>query len=54
MLETLSNLKNNKLRKTGGAGASGGAEALDRMSKFLAGLARRRSSASLLLAWFTA
>ncbi|OJT11465.1 Suppressor of glycerol defect protein 1 [Trametes pubescens] len=40
MIETLSNLKNNKVKKA--AGQSAGNEAVDRMKKFLSGLSKKR------------
>ena len=44
MVETLTNLKNNKLKKVAGGGASGsaGSEAVERMKKFLSGLSKRK------------
>ena len=40
MVETLSNLKNNKIKKA--AGQTAGTEAVDRMKKFLSGLSKKR------------
>lgn len=40
MIETLSNLKNNKVKKA--AGQLAGNEAVDRMKKFLSGLSKKR------------
>ncbi|OCH94379.1 hypothetical protein OBBRIDRAFT_789292 [Obba rivulosa] len=40
MVETLSNLKNNKIKKN--AGQSAGGEAVERMKKFLSGLSKKR------------
>ena len=40
MVETLSNLKNNKARKDSGGG--GGGDAVERMKKFLSGLSKKR------------
>jgi nucleolar MIF4G domain-containing protein 1 len=45
MLETLISLKNNKLKKTGNAGQTGGNEAVERMKKFLNGLEKKRHGA---------
>jgi nucleolar MIF4G domain-containing protein 1 len=42
MLETLINLKNNKLKKAGNAGQTGGTEAVERMKKFLSGLSKKK------------
>jgi len=44
MLETLTNLKNNKLKKAvvGGAGGTGGPEAVERLKKFLSGMSKKR------------
>lgn len=39
MLETLTNLKNNKTKKSGSVP---GADAVDRMKKFLSGLSKKR------------
>ncbi|TRM64275.1 hypothetical protein BD626DRAFT_400795 [Schizophyllum amplum] len=41
MIETLSNLKNNKVKK-GQQGQTGGGEAVERMKKFLSGLTKKR------------
>jgi nucleolar MIF4G domain-containing protein 1 len=46
MLETLVNLKNNRLKKTGNAGQTGGNEAVERMKKFLTGLEKKRHGSS--------
>ena len=40
MVETLSNLKNNKIKKA--AGQMAGGEAVERMKKFLSGLTKKR------------
>ena len=40
MVETLSNLKNNKIKKA--AGQTAGTEAVERMKKFLSGLSKKR------------
>ena len=40
MVETLTNLKNNKVKKA--AGQTAGGEAVERMKKFLSGLSKRR------------
>ena len=40
MVETLSNLKNNKIKKA--AGQTAGNEAVERMKKFLSGLSKKR------------
>jgi nucleolar MIF4G domain-containing protein 1 len=51
MLETLTNLKNNKLRRTnapGNAGQTGGSEAVERLKKFLSGLGKKRHGKSCL------
>ncbi len=40
MVETLSNLKNNKVKKA--AGQAAGGEAVERMKKFLSGLSKKR------------
>lgn len=52
MLETLTNLKNNKIKKnsSGNAGQTGGVEAVERMRKFLIGLSKRRHGMSCLFA----
>ncbi|GJE88610.1 MIF4G and MA3 domain-containing protein [Phanerochaete sordida] len=44
MVETLTNLKNNKVKKAAGGGATGaaGSEAVERMKKFLSGLTKRK------------
>jgi nucleolar MIF4G domain-containing protein 1 len=44
MIETLTNLKNNKLKRTAGQQHQGG-EAVERMKKFLSGLAKKRHGA---------
>ena len=48
MVETLTNLKNNKLKKTPGGGAAGsaGSEAVERMKKFLGGLNKKKHGMS--------
>jgi nucleolar MIF4G domain-containing protein 1 len=48
MIETLTNLKNNKLKKAigGGAGGSGGQEAVERLKKFLAAMSKKRQGRS--------
>ena len=43
MIETLTNVKNHKLRPT--SGTEQGSEAVDRMKKFLSSLGRRRRRA---------
>jgi nucleolar MIF4G domain-containing protein 1 len=45
MIETLTNLKNNKLKRTAGQQHQGG-EAVERMKKFLSGLTKKRHGAS--------
>ncbi len=40
MVETLTNLKNNKLKKNSAGGQ--GADAVERMKKFLSGLSKKR------------
>ena len=47
MIETLTNLKNNKLKRTAGQQHRGG-EAVERMKKFLSGLNKKRHGASTL------
>lgn len=49
MIETLTNLKNNKLKKAvaGGAGGTGGPEAVERLKKFLSGMNKKRHGAFL-------
>lgn len=42
MIETLTNLKNNKLKRN--VTQNQGAESVERMKKFLAGLAKKRHS----------
>lgn len=44
MVETLTNLKNNKVKKAAGGGTAGaaGSEAVDRMKKFLSGLNKKK------------
>ncbi|KIP05858.1 hypothetical protein PHLGIDRAFT_107708 [Phlebiopsis gigantea 11061_1 CR5-6] len=44
MVETLTNLKNNKLKKAAGGGAAGsaGLDAVERMKKFLSGLTKKK------------
>jgi hypothetical protein len=44
MIEMLTNLKNNKLQKAIGGGASGSGfqEAIDRLKKFLSGMSKKR------------
>ena len=44
MIETLSNLKNNKIKKA--AGQMAGGEAVERMKKFLSGLTKKRHGKS--------
>ena len=44
MVETLSNLKNNKIKKA--AGQMAGGEAVERMKKFLSGLTKKRHGES--------
>ena len=46
MVETLSNLKNNKVKKA--AGQTAGIEAVERMKKFLSGLIKKRHGASYI------
>lgn len=46
MVETLSNLKNNKIKKA--AGQTAGNEAVERMKKFLSGLSKKRHGLSIL------
>ena len=41
MIETLTNLKNNRIKKVA-AGQHAGAEAVERLKKFLSGLAKKR------------
>lgn len=48
MVETLSNLKNNKTKKA--AGQMAGNEAVDRMKKFLSGLSKKRHGKSSVAA----
>jgi nucleolar MIF4G domain-containing protein 1 len=47
MIETLTNLKNNKVKRTVGQQHQGG-EAVDRMKKFLSGMAKKRHGASII------
>jgi len=44
MIETLSNLKNNKAKKAigGGASGTGAQEAVERLKKFLSGMNKKR------------
>jgi nucleolar MIF4G domain-containing protein 1 len=44
MIETLSNLKNNKVKKTigGGADGTGAQEAVERLKRFLSGMNKKR------------
>jgi nucleolar MIF4G domain-containing protein 1 len=44
MIETLSNLKNNKVKKAigGGASGTGAQEAVERLKKFLSGMNKKR------------
>jgi nucleolar MIF4G domain-containing protein 1 len=44
MIETLTNLKNNKVKRTAGQQHQGG-EAVERMKKFLSGMAKKRHGA---------
>ena len=46
MVETLTNLKNNKVKKA--AGQTAGIEAVERMKKFLSGLIKKRHGASYI------
>lgn len=43
MLETLTNLKNNKVSKRGAAQIQAGGDAVDRMKKFIVALGKKRS-----------
>ena len=47
MVETLTNLKNNKVRKD--MGANTGGDAVERMKKFLSGLGKKRTGAFFML-----
>lgn len=46
MIETLSNLKNNKVKKAigGGASGTGAQEVVERLKKFLSGMNKKRHS----------
>ena len=45
MVETLTNLKNNKVKKAASSGA--GVETIDRLKKFLSGLSKKRHGTPL-------
>lgn len=47
MVETLTNLKNNKIKRN--AGQTAGNEAVERMKKFLSGLSKKRHGMLLFL-----
>ena len=47
MVETLNNLKNNKMKKTV-AGAQGGNESKERISKFVAGIGKKYHGSLIL------
>ena len=46
MVETLTNLKNNKVKKPANGGGAG-AETVDRLKKFLSGLSKKRHGTPL-------
>lgn len=48
MIETLSNLKNNRVKKVA-AGQHAGGDAVERMKKFLSGLAKKRQGMTYVL-----
>lgn len=52
MIETLLNLKNNKVKKVAAAQSQGG-DSMERMKKFLSGLSKSRTGSSLPTAHLT-